>query len=146
MAGLVVAGLTTWQYEGTTGKKKHEHRISYLTGGGLLMEGLESCPTIYCAAGSFPATPRRGAGRGLRLLRGSFRWRGPARAGGDVVGFGMPLRARPVAADVDRPSGHFHLPLLKFLRAHRYAPAAPAAAPRSTGTPTRLPHSVHEPS
>src|ERR1017187_6927164 len=40
MAGLVVAGLTTWQYEGTTAKKKHEHRISYLTGGGLLMEGL----------------------------------------------------------------------------------------------------------
>src|ERR1017187_2652170 len=42
MAGLVVAGLTTWQYEGTTAKKKHEHRISYLTGGGLLMEGLEA--------------------------------------------------------------------------------------------------------
>src|ERR1019366_4823435 len=44
MAGLVVAGLTTWQYEGTTAKKKHEHRISYLTGGGLLMEGLEAPP------------------------------------------------------------------------------------------------------
>src|ERR1017187_2338487 len=46
MAGLVVAGLTTWQYEGTTAKKKHEHRISYLTGGGLLMEGLEARPTL----------------------------------------------------------------------------------------------------
>src|ERR1035437_8881051 len=45
MAGLVVAGLTTWQYEGTTAKKKHEHRISYLTGGGLLMESLEARPT-----------------------------------------------------------------------------------------------------
>src|ERR1039457_4433029 len=45
MAGLVVAGLTTWQYEGTTAKKKHEHRISYLTGGGLLMEGQEGRPT-----------------------------------------------------------------------------------------------------
>jgi hypothetical protein len=45
MAGLVVAGLTTWQYEGTTAKKKHEHRISYLTGGGLLMEGQEARPT-----------------------------------------------------------------------------------------------------
>src|ERR1035437_488229 len=45
MAGLVVAGLTTWQYEGTTAKKKHEHRISYLTGGGLLMEGREARPT-----------------------------------------------------------------------------------------------------
>src|ERR1019366_4273467 len=45
MAGLVVAGLTTWQYEGTTAKKKHEHRISYLTGGGLLMEGRKARPT-----------------------------------------------------------------------------------------------------
>src|ERR1017187_439532 len=50
MAGLVVAGLTTWQYEGTTAKKKHEHRISYLTGGGLLMEGLEACPTLCTMA------------------------------------------------------------------------------------------------
>src|ERR1039458_3699566 len=48
MAGLVVAGLTTWQYEGTTAKKKHEHRISYLTGGGLLMEGQEARPTKHC--------------------------------------------------------------------------------------------------
>src|ERR1019366_5942737 len=52
MAGLVVAGLTTWQYEGTTAKKKHEHRISYLTGGGLLMEGLEARPTGLALGGA----------------------------------------------------------------------------------------------
>src|ERR1019366_10175760 len=57
MEGLVVAGLTTWQYEGTTAKKKHEHRISYLTGGGLLMEGQEARPTGILKVGpnlSFP--------------------------------------------------------------------------------------------
>ena len=61
MAGLVVAGLTTWQYEGTTAKKKHEHRISYLTGGGLLMEGLEA-----------HSTNRRGARRNGQAVILSF--------------------------------------------------------------------------
>src|ERR1035441_985529 len=62
MAGLVVAGLTTWQYEGTTAKKKHEHRISYLTGGGLLMEGQEARPTGLALSG---------AGRGTHAVCGS---------------------------------------------------------------------------
>src|ERR1035441_8063212 len=49
MAGLVVAGLTTWQYEGTTAKKKHEHRISYLTGGGLPSCRIHAALTGLCA-------------------------------------------------------------------------------------------------
>src|ERR1039458_10345099 len=61
MAGLVVAGLTTWQYEGTTAKKKHEHRISYLTGGGLLMEGLEARPTDRNPSVRQDRSHRRGA-------------------------------------------------------------------------------------
>src|ERR1035437_8246557 len=52
MAGLVVAGLGNWQYEGTPAKKKHEHGISYLTGGGLLMEGLEARPTRRRSSGA----------------------------------------------------------------------------------------------
>src|ERR1035441_2787206 len=59
MAGLVVAGLTTWQYEGTTAKKKHEHRISYLTGGGLLMEGRGARPTGRSSRASSLRTDRR---------------------------------------------------------------------------------------
>src|ERR1039457_6899133 len=59
MAGLVVAGLTTWQYEGTTAKKKNEHRISYLKGGGLLME----------APGGPPHSRRDGEPHGAGLFR-----------------------------------------------------------------------------
>src|ERR1017187_6637720 len=70
MAGLVVAGLTTWQYEGTTAKKKHEHPISYLTGGGLLMEGQEARPT------GLPSQ------RLLSVRHGQFR---PSRQGGGAV-------------------------------------------------------------
>src|ERR1039458_1689532 len=62
MAGLVVAGLTTWQYEGTTAKKKHEHRISYLTGGGLLMEGREARPTFPQARAPPLKPPRQPLG------------------------------------------------------------------------------------
>src|ERR1039458_5438416 len=67
MAGLVVAGLTTWQYEGTTAKKKHEHRISYLTGGGLLMEGQEARPTGLWRGGRGSRPAFLGSRLALRL-------------------------------------------------------------------------------
>src|SRR5665213_1119052 len=88
------------------------------------------------------ARPRQSASFGILARVGdNSRER---RAGRHIVGFGVPLISKFVSREMHLPAVDVHLPLAKVFRLH----ACPNgfAAPFSTGAPTRLPHSVQDPS
>jgi len=66
------------------------------------------------------------------------------RAGRYIIGFGMPLLAELIGGQIHLPTVDIHFAFAEIFRFH----ACPTdfAAPFSTGAPTRLPHSVQEPS
>jgi hypothetical protein len=82
----------------------------------------------------------------LGFLAGGTLGAGEARAGADVVDLADEALAEPIGGDADRPAGELLPAALVGLGAHPVSPGRGAQLPRSIGTPTRLPHSVHDPS
>ena len=80
----------------------------------------------------------------LRLFLGCAGGSCQACAGRDIVGLAVIDIAQLITGEPALPAVHVHRSLGMILRAHQ--PLAAAAAPFSTGAPTRLPHSVQEPS
>src|SRR5581483_2698566 len=66
-------------------------------------------------------------------------------AGRDVIHGAVVFLAQAIAGDLDRPAFELQLSFGVLFRLHPYAALA-LAAPLSMGAPTRLPHSVQEPS
>jgi hypothetical protein len=63
-----------------------------------------------------------------------------------VINCAVPVRPDTVARNVCGPASHQQLSFVQFLRFHRYYCIHSPLGPRSTSTPTRFPHSVHDPS
>ena len=69
---------------------------------------------------------------------------GQVGAGRDIVGMAVIDFTQPIAGEPALPAVYVDYSLGMIFRSHQ--PFAAAAAPFSIGAPTRLPHSVQEPS
>src|SRR5271157_4407539 len=116
----------------------------------ILSQAPESAGSGGVPAGAAEALARDFERLPLRLVPGRTCLPHQRRARGDVVRLTVEHAAQLVGCEPHWPA--FHLQALFFVnfRIHHLPPYAARAdeleAPFSTGAPTRLPHSVHEPS
>jgi len=85
-------------------------------------------------------------GRRFGRLAGCARGVREGSARGNVIRGAMERLADAIAGQVDWPAGDLDFSLLVIFDFHLLHAFAVCAAPRSTDAPTRLPHSVQEPS